>query len=78
MKKSATTADGRSRPIALTGAGKDLLFSAQPAWLAAQAEAKALLGKEGTLALISIADRITHPVERFSEPPSAALVNLAD
>jgi DNA-binding MarR family transcriptional regulator len=40
-------ADGRSRPIALTAAGKELLIKAQPAWLAAQAEAKALLGKDG-------------------------------
>ena len=40
-------ADGRSRPIALTSAGKELLTDAQPAWLAAQAEAVALLEKEG-------------------------------
>jgi DNA-binding MarR family transcriptional regulator len=40
-------ADGRSRPIALTAAGKELLIKAQPAWLAAQAEAKALGGKDG-------------------------------
>jgi DNA-binding MarR family transcriptional regulator len=40
-------ADGRSRPIALTAAGKELLIKAQPAWLAAQADAKALLGKDG-------------------------------
>ncbi|MGY3532696.1 MarR family winged helix-turn-helix transcriptional regulator [Bradyrhizobium sp. USDA 4452] len=71
-------ADGRSRPIALTNAGKDLLFSAQSAWLAAQDEAKALLGNDGTMALISIADRITHPIEGSSEPPSSALVSSAD
>ena len=64
-------ADGRSKPIALTAAGKDLLLSAQPAWLAAQAHANALLGKDGTMVLISIADRITHPTEEFSEEPSA-------
>ncbi len=40
-------ADGRSRPIALTAAGKELLIKAQPAWLVAQAEANALLGKDG-------------------------------
>ncbi len=71
-------ADGRSRPIALTNAGKDLLLSAQSAWLAAQDEAKALLGNDGTMALISIADRITHPIEGSSEPPSSALVSSAD
>jgi DNA-binding MarR family transcriptional regulator len=40
-------ADGRSRPIALTAAGKELLIKAQPAWLAAQAEAKTLVEKDG-------------------------------
>lgn len=71
-------ADGRSRPIALTIAGKDLLSRALPAWLAAQAQVKALLGKDGTLALISIADCIAHPVENPSEPTPAPLVNSAD
>jgi DNA-binding MarR family transcriptional regulator len=40
-------ADGRSRPIALTKTGKDLLLDAQSAWRAAQTQAKALLGQEG-------------------------------
>jgi len=71
-------ADGRSRPIALTAAGRDLLLSAQPAWLKAQAHANALLGKDGAMALISIADRITHPTPDSSEEPCAALVNPAD
>lgn len=66
-------ADGRSKPIALTAAGKELLFNAHPAWLKAQARAKALLGKHGTMALISIADRIAHPTAESSEVPSAAL-----
>lgn len=56
-------ADGRSRPIALTTAGKELLIKAQPAWLAAQVEARALLGKDGMTAVISTADRIMHPLE---------------
>jgi DNA-binding MarR family transcriptional regulator len=56
-------ADGRSRPIALTAAGKELLIQAQPAWLAAQGEARALLGKDGMTAVISTADRIMHPSE---------------
>ena len=54
-------ADGRSRPIALTTAGKELLLNARPAWLAAQAQAKALLGKEGMIAVISTSDRIMNP-----------------
>jgi DNA-binding MarR family transcriptional regulator len=56
-------ADGRSRPLALTNAGRELLLNAQPAWLAAQAEAKALLGLDGMTAVISTSDRIMHPLE---------------
>jgi DNA-binding MarR family transcriptional regulator len=52
------TADGRSKPIALTTAGKELMINARPAWLAAQAEAMALLGKDGMTAAIDTADRI--------------------
>jgi DNA-binding MarR family transcriptional regulator len=70
-------ADGRSKPIALTAAGKDLLLNAQPAWLAAQTHIKALLGKDGTMALISIADRITNSTAESSEEPSAVPVNPA-
>jgi DNA-binding MarR family transcriptional regulator len=44
-------ADGRSRPIALTAAGKELLVNGQPAWLEAQALTKELLGKDGAMAL---------------------------
>jgi DNA-binding MarR family transcriptional regulator len=70
-------ADGRSKPIALTAAGRDLLLNAQSAWLEAQAHAKALLGEDGAMTLISIADRITHPTEESSEEPSAVLFNPA-
>jgi len=67
VEEVSTNADGRSRPLALTAAGRELLLNARPAWLEAQAEAKALLGKDGMNALISTADRILHP----SEIPSA-------
>lgn len=40
-------ANGRSRPIALTLAGKQLLLDAASAWLAAQTEATALLRQHG-------------------------------
>ena len=53
--------DGRSRPIVLTKAGKDLLRKAEPAWQAAQSQAKALLGKDGVTAVMGIADRIMEP-----------------
>jgi DNA-binding MarR family transcriptional regulator len=54
-------ADGRSRPIALTRAGKDLLCKAEPAWQAAQVPAKDLLGKDGVIAVMDIANRIMDP-----------------
>ena len=50
--------DGRSRPIVLTKAGKDLLHNAEPAWRVAQANAVALLGKDGLDAVMEIANRI--------------------
>jgi hypothetical protein len=42
----------------LTTAGKDLLLRAEPAWQSAQAQAKALLGKNGVIAVTEIANRI--------------------
>jgi len=53
--------DGRSRPIVLTKAGKDLLRKAEPAWQAAQSQAKALLGQDGVTAVMDIANRIMEP-----------------
>jgi hypothetical protein len=58
LKEVRDNDDGRSRPIALTKAGKELLFTGRPAWLAAQDQAMVLLGKDGTTAVINIADRI--------------------
>jgi DNA-binding MarR family transcriptional regulator len=51
-------ANGRTKPIALTSAGEELLRNAQQAWLAAQVQAEALLGPDGMSALMSITDRI--------------------
>jgi DNA-binding MarR family transcriptional regulator len=56
-----TRPDGRSRPIVLTKAGKDLLCKAEPAWQAAQAQAKALLSKDGVTAVMDIASRVMDP-----------------
>ena len=50
--------DGRNRPIVLTKAGKNLLHRAEPAWQVGQAFAAALLGKEGLIAVMDIANRI--------------------
>jgi DNA-binding MarR family transcriptional regulator len=54
-------ADGRSRPIVLTRVGKDLLRKAEPAWQAAQVQAKDLLGKAGAIAVVDIGNRIMGP-----------------
>lgn len=54
-------ADGRSRPIGLTRAGKDLLRKAEQAWSAAQLLATDLLGKDGVIAVMDIAKRILGP-----------------
>jgi DNA-binding MarR family transcriptional regulator len=43
-------ANGRSRPIALTKTGKQLLLDAEPAWHAAQEEVTALLRQHGFVA----------------------------
>jgi len=45
---------GRSRPIVLSDAGRELLVTAMPAWRAAQQTAERMLGKEGASALLSI------------------------
>ena len=52
------SADGRTRPIALTEAGRQLISAAQPECLAAEAEATALLGKDGMTTVIGVAKRL--------------------
>jgi DNA-binding MarR family transcriptional regulator len=52
---------GRRKPIVLTPAGKDLLVKGAPAWRVAQAQAKALLGKDGVAAVMNMASRIMSP-----------------
>lgn len=47
VKEVREGANGRSKPIALTQAGKQLLLDAASAWLAAQTEATALLRQHG-------------------------------
>jgi len=58
-------AEGRSRPIILSEAGRKLLAAAAPRWRAAQAEARKLLGDEGAAALISVADSL--PLDELVE-----------
>jgi DNA-binding MarR family transcriptional regulator len=61
-------ADGRSRPIALTKAGKELLREARPEWMAGEIEATTLLGTDGMTIIINVADHILNPTEF---PPAA-------
>jgi len=70
IEEVGENADGRSRPIALTAAGKELLLNGQPAWVAAQAQIEELLGKDDAMALITIADRLVNAMEGSSEGSS--------
>ncbi|HLZ79963.1 MAG TPA: MarR family transcriptional regulator [Sphingomonas sp.] len=58
-------AEGRSRPIILSEAGRKLLAAAAPRWRSAQAEARRLFGDEGADALISVADSL--PLDELVE-----------
>lgn len=49
---------GRSRPIFISRAGRDLLAAAMPAWRSAQAKARQLLGEAGAAALAGLADSL--------------------
>ena len=51
-------ADGRSHPFRLTAEGKRLMEKAIPAWEAAQAEAKKLLGTDGLRLLDAAIQRV--------------------
>jgi DNA-binding MarR family transcriptional regulator len=53
--------DGRNRPVVMTKAGEDLLRKAESAWQMAQAQAKALLGRDSMIAIMDIANRIMGP-----------------
>ena len=68
------SANGRSRPVALTRVGKELMLNAHPAWLTAQVQAEALLGVGGMTTLIDITDRIlaySMPARKSSPVPPA-------
>lgn len=56
-------ANGRSRPIALTAAGEELLREAEPEWLAAELEATTLLGTEGMTIIVHAADCFLNPTQ---------------
>ncbi len=55
-------ADGRSRPIALTQAGKQRLLDAASAWRAAQHRVETLLGEEALIAVMGSVERFARPL----------------
>lgn len=55
---------GRSRPIHISKAGRDLLAQAIPAWRAAQVKAKQLLGFDGASAIVQLSSGL--PVEELA------------
>ncbi|RDS86659.1 MarR family transcriptional regulator [Dyella psychrodurans] len=55
---------GRSRPIVISKAGRDLLAVAMPAWRSAQAQARQLLGDNGASAIVQLSARL--PVEELA------------
>lgn len=63
--EEATPKGGRSRPVLIAAAGKELLMSAGGAWRAAQKRATQLLGDDGVGAIVEAADRL--PVEVLGE-----------
>jgi DNA-binding MarR family transcriptional regulator len=56
IEEATKEASGRSRPVALTKAGREMLREAAPAWRDAQAQARVLLGEGGAAAIKNIAD----------------------
>ena len=55
IKEAQHKASGPGRQIVLTTIGKNLLYRAVPAWRAAQARAKVVLGEAGVTAVMDIA-----------------------
>lgn len=58
IEEVAGGVQGRQRPLRLSKAGEDLLFSSMPAWRAGQERAARLLGQTGMDAIKKIADGI--------------------
>ncbi len=49
---------GRSRPVAVSEAGRKLMIAAAPAWRTAQEEARKLFGDSNVAAIIGVADSL--------------------
>lgn len=60
IEEVADQAHGRQRPLRLSRAGENLLFSSTAAWRAGQARAAKVLGEAGMSAIKQVADDILH------------------
>jgi DNA-binding MarR family transcriptional regulator len=59
IEEVADQVQGRQRPLRLSKAGEDLMFSSMPAWRAGQKRALKLLGKAGMSAIKTVADGLS-------------------
>lgn len=59
VEEVASEGGGRSRPIIISQAGRELLASAATAWRSAQEKAQQLFGEQGMSTIVSVADNIS-------------------
>ena len=59
VEEVASEGGGRSRPIIISQAGRELLASAATAWRSAQEKAQQLLGEQGMSTIVSVADNLS-------------------
>lgn len=59
------TKGGRSRPIAISAKGRQLLASAAPAWRQAQADVRKLIGDDAASNILRVVDAI--PLDRLQD-----------
>jgi DNA-binding MarR family transcriptional regulator len=58
IEESASDEGGRRRPVVLTKSGTKLLHDVHPAWLAAQEQARKILGEGGVAAVMDVGNEM--------------------
>jgi DNA-binding MarR family transcriptional regulator len=58
IEESASDEGGRRRPVVLTKSGTKLLHDVHPAWLAAQEQARKMLGEGGVAAVMGVGNEM--------------------
>jgi DNA-binding MarR family transcriptional regulator len=58
IEESASDEGGRRRPVVLTKSGTKLLHDVHPAWLAAQEQARKMLGEGGVAAVMDVGNEM--------------------